>query len=67
MGNDECEKTIKKTEMIINVIRASGPLGDMDKKIFGRLVSRIWVNKEKNITYELVNGLKLTVAYKEVG
>ena len=66
MGNDECEKTLKKTEMLISILKTLGPIGQMEEKTFNKIVSKIWIDKEKNLTYELINGLKLTVAYKEV-
>ena len=65
-GNDECKKTIQKTEAIINVLKMTGPLGEFDKRTFKKIIERIWVDKEKNITYELVNGLKLTIEHQEV-
>ena len=66
MGNDECEKALKKTEMLINILKTSGPIGDMDEKLFGKVISKIWIDKERSLTYELINGLKLTVKYQEV-
>ena len=66
MGNDECEKTLKKTEMLINILKTSGSIGEMDEKLFGKVISKIWIDKERSLTYEMINGLKLTVKYQEV-
>ena len=38
----------------------------MDKSIFGKVIQKIWIDKDKNLTYELINGLELTVTYQEV-
>lgn len=66
MGNDECEKVIRKTEKLINILKTSGPISEMDKSIFGKVIQKIWIDKDKNLTYELINGLELTVTYQEV-
>lgn len=66
LGNDECNKIIKKTEFIINILNETGAIGDMDENIFKTIVDKIWIDKEKNITYELINGLKLTVKREEL-
>lgn len=66
MGNDECEKTLKKTEILINILKTSGPIGELDDKIFSRVITKVWIDKERTLTYELINGLKLAVAYQEV-
>ena len=66
MGNDECEKVIKKTEKLINILKTSGPISEMDKSIFGKVIQKIWIDKDKNLTYELINGLELAVTYQEV-
>ena len=66
LGNDECEKTAKVTERIINIMKDYGPMGEFKKEMFSKLIQRIWVDREKNIKYELINGLKLTMEYSEV-
>ena len=66
LGNDECEKTAKVTDRIISIMKSHGPMGEFKKDIFSKLVQRIWIDKEKNIKFELINGLKLTMEYSEV-
>lgn len=66
MGNDDCEKLIKKTESIINIIKITGPIGEVEKTLLSKVVNKIWVDSGKNLIYELINGLKLTVSYQEV-
>ena len=41
-------------------------MGEFKKEMFSKLIQRIWVDREKNIKYELINGLKLTMEYSEV-
>lgn len=66
MGNDECDKVIKKTELLINLIKSAGAIGEMDEGLFKKIVKKIWIGENRNITYELINGLKLSVEYQEV-
>jgi len=66
LGNDECEQARKKTEMLVNYIRTAGPMGEFDKKALRKIVTRILVNKDKDLTFELINGLKLKIKYSEV-
>jgi len=66
MGNDDCEKVIKKTESLINIIKSTGAIGEMDDKVFKKIVKKIWIDKERGIAFELINGLKLTVEHQEV-
>ncbi len=66
LGNDECEKTYKKTEQLINILKKTGPMGEFDEKTFKRIVNRILLNKEKVLTYEFINGLKIKLEYSEV-
>lgn len=66
MGDDECDKVIKKTELLINLIKSAGAIGEMDEGLFKKIVKKIWIGENRNITYELINGLKLSVEYQEV-
>ena len=66
LGSDECEKSIRKTEALISIIQMTGPIGEFDEKLFKRTVNKVWVDKDKNISYELINGLKITVNQSEV-
>lgn len=66
LGNDECEKIYRKTEQLINILKKTGPIGEFDEKTFKRVISRIFINKDKVMTYELINGLKLKLEYSEV-
>ena len=66
LGNDECEQVRKKTEILVNYIRAAGPMGEFDKKALRKIVNRILVNRDKDLTFELINGLKLKIKYSEV-
>ena len=66
LGSDECEKTTKKTDALISIIKMIGPIGEFDKQLFKKIVKKIWVDKDKNISYELINGLKLTINQSEV-
>ena len=66
MGNDECDKVIKKTELLINLIKSAGAIGEMDEGLFKKIVKKISIGENRNITYELINGLKLSVEYQEV-
>ncbi len=66
LGNDECEKILKKTEQLITLLKKNGPMGKFDKKTFKRVVSRITVSIDKTLSYELINGLKLKIEYSEV-
>ena len=47
-------------------ITATGPIGEFDKKTFKKTVKRITVSRNKEITFELINGLKLKFEYSEV-
>ena len=66
LGSDECEKAIKKTDALISIIKMNGPIGEFDTQLFKKIVKKIWVDKDKNISYELINGLKLTINQSEV-
>ena len=66
LGNDECEQIRKKTELLVTYIRSAGPIGEFDKKSFKKIVKRVLVNKERDLTFELINGLKLKIKYCEV-
>lgn len=66
LGNDECEQIRKQTEILSNYITATGPIGEFDKKVFKKTVKRITVSRNKEITFELINGLKLKFEYSEV-
>lgn len=66
LGNDETEKVIRITERLIQIIRQNGPIGEFEEKIFKKTVNRIWVDKEKNLKYEMINGLTLVIPYREV-
>ena len=66
MGNDECDKVIKKTELLINLIKSTGAIGEMDEDLFKRIVKKIWIGENRKITYEIINGLKLEVEHQEV-
>ena len=66
LGNDECEQIRKKTELLVTYIRSAGPIGEFDKKSFKKIVKRVLVNKERDLTFELINGLKLKIKYSEV-
>ena len=66
LGNDACDEAYKKTEQLINILKKTGPIGEFDEKTFKRIVNRILVNKDKVLTYELMNGLKLKLEYSEV-
>ena len=66
LGNDECEQIRKQTEILSNYITATGPIGEFDKKTFKKTVKRITVSRNKEITFELINGLKLKFEYSEV-
>lgn len=44
----------------------NGPIGEFDKQLFKKIIKKIWVDKGKNISYELINGLKLTINQSEV-
>ena len=61
LGTDECDRTIRKTEALISIIQMNGSIGEFDGKLFKRTVSKVWIDKDKNIIYELTNGLKITV------
>ena len=52
--------------MLVNYIRTAGPMGEFDKKALRKIVTRILVNKDKDLTFELINGLKLKIKYSEV-
>ena len=66
LGNDECDKAYKKTEQLINILKKTGPIGEFDKKTFKRVVNRIYISKDKVMTYELINGMKIKLEYSEV-
>ena len=66
LGNDECEQIRKQTEILSNYITATGSIGEFDKKTFKKTVKRITVSRNKEITFELINGLKLKFEYSEV-
>lgn len=66
LGNDECENARKKTEMLIEYIKVNGAIGSFDKKTFRKLVNKILVNKERELTFELMNGMKICMEYSEV-
>lgn len=63
--NDDCEKAIKKTEKLISILKTAGAIGEFDKNIFDKTIERVWIDKDKHITYELINGLKLEIDSKE--
>ena len=62
----KCEQIRKQTEILSNYITATGPIGEFDKKTFKKTVKRITVSRNKEITFELINGLKLKFEYSEV-
>lgn len=66
LGTDECEKTIRATERIEAILKSAGALADFDESVFGRIIQRIWIDREKTMTFELTNGLKLKIDSKEV-
>ena len=66
LGSDECEKAIKKTDALISIIKMNRPIGEFDTQIFKKTVKKIWIDKDKNISFELINGLKLTINQSEV-
>ena len=66
LGSDECEQTIRKTDALVSIIKMNGPIGEFDRQLFKKTVKKIWVDKDKNISYELINGLKLTINQSEV-
>lgn len=66
LGNDECGQIRKQTEILSNYITATGPLGEFDKNTFKKTVKRITVSRNKEMTFELINGLKLKFEYSEV-
>lgn len=65
-GNDECEKTIKLTGRLISILEQSNPIASFNKGLFHKIINKVWIDQDKNIGYELINGLKLTIAYREV-
>lgn len=66
LGNDECEQARKKTEMLVNYIKAMGAVGEFDEKIFKKTVNKVFISRNKDMTFELINGLKLKIKYSEV-
>lgn len=66
LGNDEAMKVIKTTERLIAILEKSGPIARFNEQLFERIVEKVWIDSDRNITYELLNGLKLTIEYSEV-
>lgn len=66
LGNDECEQARKKTEMLVNYIKAMGAVGEFDEKTFKKTVNKVFISRNKDMTFELINGLKLKIKYSEV-
>ena len=65
-GGDECRKTIMQTERLTALIKQHGPIAEFDENIFGQIVKKVWVDKDRNISYELINNMKLEIEYAEV-
>ena len=66
LGCDVCEKIIRKTDALISIIKMNGPIGQFDEQLFQTIVAKVWIGHDKRISYELINGLKLSVNANEV-
>ena len=65
-GSDECRKTIMQTERLTALVKQHGPIVEFDDDIFVQIVKKVWVDKDRNISYELINNIKLEIEYAEV-
>lgn len=52
--------------MLVNYIKAMGAVGEFDEKIFKKTVNKVFISRNKDMTFELINGLKLKIKYSEV-
>lgn len=65
-GNDECRKMIMQTERLTALIKQRGPIGKFEDDIFCQIVKKVWVDKDRNVSYGLINNMKLEIEYAEV-
>ena len=57
---------IMQTERLTALIKQRGPIGKFEDDIFCQIVKKVWVDKDRNVSYELINNIKLEIEYAEV-
>ena len=65
-GRNECDKLIRQTTTLLRILETAGPIAEFDDGIFKAMVAKIWNNSDVEVTYELINGVKLKINKEEV-
>ena len=65
-GKNECDKLIRQTTTLLRILETAGPIAEFDEGIFKAMVAKIWNNSDVEVTYELINGVKLKINKEEV-
>lgn len=65
-GKNECDKLIRQTTTLLRILETAGPIAEFDEGIFKAMVAKIWNNSDVEVTYELINGVKLRINKEEV-